>query len=130
MPQSPAPFVWYELMTSDAAAAEEFYKTVVGWKTQDMSQGDMKYTGLLAGDAYTTMWQIVGPHKHLEVFFGMDLWAGFEHGDVEAASGKDFGGHAAACARTDDYNVVHFWRTRYLRHAGAPSVEQRYQFST
>ena len=51
MPQSPAPFVWYELMTSDAAAAENFYKTVVGWKTQDMSQGDMKYTGLLAGDA-------------------------------------------------------------------------------
>ena len=51
MPQSPAPFVWYELMTSDAAAAEKFYKTVVGWKTQDMSQGDMKYTGLLAGDA-------------------------------------------------------------------------------
>jgi predicted enzyme related to lactoylglutathione lyase len=51
MPQSPAPFVWYELMTSDAAAAEEFYKTVVGWKTKDMSQGDMKYTGLLAGDA-------------------------------------------------------------------------------
>src|SRR4029077_7098911 len=57
--------------------------------------------GLLAGDAHTTMWQIVGPHKHLEVFFGMDLWAGFEHGDVEAAFGKDFGGHAAACARTD-----------------------------
>src|SRR4029077_7007090 len=48
MPQSPAPFVWYELMTTDAAAAETFYKTVVGWKTQDMSQGDMKYTGLLA----------------------------------------------------------------------------------
>ena len=39
MPQSPAPFVWYELMTSDAAAAEKFYKTVVGWKTQDMSHG-------------------------------------------------------------------------------------------
>ena len=51
MPQSPAPFVWYELMTSDAAAAEKFYKTVVGWKTQDMSQADMKYTVLLAGDA-------------------------------------------------------------------------------
>src|SRR5260370_40370611 len=43
-------FVWYELMTTDAAAAEKFYKDVVGWKTQDMSQGDMKYTGLLAAD--------------------------------------------------------------------------------
>jgi predicted enzyme related to lactoylglutathione lyase len=51
MPQSPAPFVWYELMTTDAAAAEKFYKSVVGWKAQDMSQGDMKYTALLAADA-------------------------------------------------------------------------------
>ena len=50
MSQSPAPFVWYELMTTDAAAAEKFYKDVVGWKAQDMSQGDMKYTGLLAAD--------------------------------------------------------------------------------
>ena len=48
MPPSPAPFVWYELMTTDASAAEKFYKDVVGWKAQDMSQGDMKYTGLLA----------------------------------------------------------------------------------
>jgi uncharacterized protein len=48
MPLSPAPFVWYELMTTDASAAEKFYKDVVGWKAQDMSQGDMKYTGLLA----------------------------------------------------------------------------------
>src|SRR5260370_14975964 len=43
-------FVCYELMTTDAAAAEKFYKDVVGWNTQDMSQGDMKYTGLLAAD--------------------------------------------------------------------------------
>src|SRR5260370_84376 len=50
MSPSPASFVWYELMTTDAAAAEKFYKDVVGWKTQDMSQGDMKYTGLLAAD--------------------------------------------------------------------------------
>ena len=37
-------------MTTDATAAEKFYKDVVGWKAQDMSQGDMKYTGLLAAD--------------------------------------------------------------------------------
>ena len=38
-------------MTTDDAAAEAFYKKVVGWTAQDMSQGDMKYTALLAGDA-------------------------------------------------------------------------------
>ena len=51
MPNSPAQFVWYELMTTDAAAAETFYKTVVGWKSQDASPPGMKYTVLLAGDA-------------------------------------------------------------------------------
>jgi uncharacterized protein len=29
-------FVWYELMTSDAAAAKAFYAKVVGWSMQDM----------------------------------------------------------------------------------------------
>jgi uncharacterized protein len=51
MPASPAQFVWYELMTSDAKAAESFYRKVVGWNAQDASQGDMKYTALLAGEA-------------------------------------------------------------------------------
>jgi predicted enzyme related to lactoylglutathione lyase len=51
MPTSPAQFVWYELMTTDAKAAESFYRKVVGWNVQDASQGDMKYTALLAGDA-------------------------------------------------------------------------------
>ena len=33
MATSPGSFVWYELMTSDPAAAESFYATVVGWNT-------------------------------------------------------------------------------------------------
>ncbi len=51
MPASPAQFVWYELMTTDAKAAESFYRKVVGWNVEDASQGDMKYTALLAGEA-------------------------------------------------------------------------------
>ena len=31
MSQSPSKFVWYELLTSDPAAAE-FYPDVVGWR--------------------------------------------------------------------------------------------------
>lgn len=31
-----SPFVWYELMTSDVAAAKAFYAKIVGWNTQDM----------------------------------------------------------------------------------------------
>jgi predicted enzyme related to lactoylglutathione lyase len=46
-------FVWYELMTTDAKAAETFYRQVVGWRTQDASQPAMAYTLLLAGDTPT-----------------------------------------------------------------------------
>lgn len=43
-------FVWYELMTTDTAAAERFYKSVVGWTTKDAGMPDMKYTIFSAGD--------------------------------------------------------------------------------
>lgn len=38
-------FVWHELMTTDTAAAETFYGSVVGWTTRPMSMGEgMTYT--------------------------------------------------------------------------------------
>jgi predicted enzyme related to lactoylglutathione lyase len=43
-------FVWYELMTSDAAAAKAFYADVVGWNTQDVPTPGMTYTLLLMGE--------------------------------------------------------------------------------
>lgn len=46
----PANFVWYELMTTDAKAAEGFYGKVVGWRPQDASQPTMAYTMFLAGE--------------------------------------------------------------------------------
>src|SRR4030095_11451442 len=36
--------VWYELMTSDMKAAEAFYKTVVGWKTEPFEGAGQPYT--------------------------------------------------------------------------------------
>jgi predicted enzyme related to lactoylglutathione lyase len=43
-------FVWYELMTTDAKAAQGFYSKVVGWKPQDASQPGMDYTLLHSGE--------------------------------------------------------------------------------
>jgi hypothetical protein len=37
-------FVWYELMTTDMAAAETFYANAVGWNAQDASAPDLAYT--------------------------------------------------------------------------------------
>jgi predicted enzyme related to lactoylglutathione lyase len=42
-------FVWYELMTSDAAAAEAFYRQVIGWSTADAGMPGVAYTLLSAG---------------------------------------------------------------------------------
>jgi uncharacterized protein len=41
--------VWYELMTTDMKAAESFYKTVVGWKTEPFPGAGKPYTALNRG---------------------------------------------------------------------------------
>ena len=44
-------FVWYELVTTDTAAAKTFYSKVVGWGTQDASAPGFSYTLFNAGKA-------------------------------------------------------------------------------
>jgi predicted enzyme related to lactoylglutathione lyase len=44
-------FVWYELMTTDMAAARAFYAEVMGWGAQDGSTPDLAYTLFNAGRA-------------------------------------------------------------------------------
>ncbi len=43
-------FIWYELFTSDTAAAKKFYGHVVGWTTVDSGQADKDYQILMAKD--------------------------------------------------------------------------------
>jgi len=43
-------FSWYELMTTDAPAALDFYGKVVGWTARPAGVGDMDYTILNVGD--------------------------------------------------------------------------------
>jgi predicted enzyme related to lactoylglutathione lyase len=43
-------FVWHELMTTDTAAAEAFYKKVVGWGTKKSDMPGIEYTTWLAGE--------------------------------------------------------------------------------
>ena len=44
-------FVWYDVMTTDAKAAEAFYRGVIGWDAQDSGMPDRSYTLLFAGPA-------------------------------------------------------------------------------
>lgn len=50
MAKSRSRFVWYELMTSDPAAATDFYCRVVGWTARDSGMPGMNYTLLHAGE--------------------------------------------------------------------------------
>lgn len=43
-------FIWYELLTSDADAAADFYGKVVGWTALDSGQPDMDYRFFSSGD--------------------------------------------------------------------------------
>jgi predicted enzyme related to lactoylglutathione lyase len=43
-------FIWYELFTTDTAAAQKFYGQVVGWTTVDSGQADKDYQILMAKD--------------------------------------------------------------------------------
>ena len=47
----PNNFFWYDLATSDMAAARKFYCDVVGWTYQDNSQGGQTYGVFQVGDA-------------------------------------------------------------------------------
>ena len=47
----PGRFAWYELMTTDMAAAKAFYAGVVGWGSQDASTSDLAYSFFTAGSA-------------------------------------------------------------------------------
>ncbi|MBU6457743.1 MAG: VOC family protein [Bradyrhizobium sp.] len=42
-------FIWYELITTDMAAARAFYTRVVGWSAQDQSRPDLAYTVFCSG---------------------------------------------------------------------------------
>jgi predicted enzyme related to lactoylglutathione lyase len=43
-------FIWYELFTTDTAAAQKFYGQVVGWTTVDSGQTDKDYRVWMAKD--------------------------------------------------------------------------------
>src|SRR3569833_3367626 len=48
MPSDHGHFVWYELLTTDLAAAEAFYHQVLGWNAQDASTPKFAYRVLTA----------------------------------------------------------------------------------
>ena len=50
MSSSTGRFVWYDLMTTDTAAAQAFYTKVIGWGTRGMPGMEEEYTMWTAGE--------------------------------------------------------------------------------
>ena len=50
MVRRPGRFAWYELLTTDVAAARAFYCNVVGWDARDASTAELAYTLFSAGN--------------------------------------------------------------------------------
>jgi uncharacterized protein len=73
-------FTWYELMTTDAAAAEAFYCSVVGWHAQPVGDG---YTVFQAGESGVA--GLIRPEK----IGAGPSWIGYiSVGDVDACAAQ------------------------------------------
>ena len=53
MANDPGYFAWYELMTTDVAAAATFYRNVVGWGTREASSSNLPYMLFTADEVPT-----------------------------------------------------------------------------
>lgn len=94
-PAKPQGFVWYELMTTDAEAAQRFYAQVVGWQAADAGMPGMAYTLLSppAGPATAC-----GPVAGLMALGPEECAAGARPGWVGYVGVDDVDAQAAALA--------------------------------
>ena len=86
-------FVWYELMTTDMAAAKAFYAKVVGWGTQDASMPGMAYTLFTAGA--TAVGGLMELPEAAKKMGAKPIWIGYvgvDDVDAAAARIKELGG--------------------------------------
>lgn len=97
-------FVWYELITTDLAAAKAFYGSVAGWGVQDASTPDLAYTLFTAGSV-----PVIGlmglPQEAIEKG-ATPRWAGYVGvADIDATAGRIKRGGGAIYVPPTDTNI-------------------------
>jgi predicted enzyme related to lactoylglutathione lyase len=81
----PANFFWYELMTTDVAAAENFYTNVVGWTAAPFDGSAMPYIVFSAGDRSAAGLMLLP--EEAKAMGAPPSWIGYIHAsDVDAAT--------------------------------------------
>ena len=86
-------FIWYELLTSDADAAQAFYEGLVGWTFSDSGQPGMDYR--MFGMGQPEVGGLMALTPEMTQGGARPLWAGYiAVDDVDAAAAKvaDLGG--------------------------------------
>lgn len=83
MTQKPAPFIWYDLMTSDVPAATKFYADVVGWKIEDSGMPGMAYSILKAGDTMVGGLMAMPPGAPFPSMWGAYIYSADVDADVK-----------------------------------------------
>ena len=90
MSHSPGRFVWYELLTSDAPAAQAFYSAVIGWQAQAAGMSavpDSPYVVLSAGPTMIGGLMALPPEALAQG--ARPAWHGYVAvDDVDAMSGR------------------------------------------
>jgi len=90
----PGDYIWYELLTSDAEAAQTFYASVLGWSFADSGQSAMDYRIINAGA--NSVGGLMAITKDMAQGGAMPTWLGYIAVDnvdavaaeVEARSGR------------------------------------------
>jgi uncharacterized protein len=68
-------FAWYELMTTDLAAAKTFYTKVVGWGTKDAVTADWPHTVFTAGTTFVS--GLTGLSEEARKTGARPMWLGY-----------------------------------------------------
>jgi predicted enzyme related to lactoylglutathione lyase len=93
MSNSHGSFVWYDLMSTDAKAAEAFYRGVMGWRAQDAGMPDRSYTILSVGE--TSVGGMMPLPPEARATGATPVWTGYvavDDVDAFAARVKQAGG--------------------------------------
>jgi predicted enzyme related to lactoylglutathione lyase len=84
-------FGWFELMTSDVAAAKQFYTHLLGWTTQEIPMEGMAYTVInVDGEAVAGMMPMPPGEEAMQPVWG--IYVTVNDIDATVAKAKELGG--------------------------------------
>ena len=132
-PNPPGSFIWYELMTTDAERAKDFYDAVVGWTIGDASPEFQGYRMIGRSDGQFTGGVLPLTHE-MQQHGARPMWLGYinvadvddDAASIEAAGGKVLMKHdipnVGRIAMVTDPQGVPFYIMKPIPPAGDPNA--------